>query len=935
MEAARIEFLPRGKSKKARDNAKGHLLEQLVAEYLKASGYPDVELNVERTGTELDVVGRAGLTRAELIVSCKCQHEAVSPGPLKELAMDVLNQADRDPRAHGLFVAIPGFSGKAWDYYRSELLDEATKRVRLCEEADLIRALCEQADWHSPETVTALVEERGTGKVGEVRLLYGEKGAHWALLVLDEGERTPSGFYILAPTGQLIVEDDLLATISRGLRENSSDLAELAMLNEPPETMAPQPPDRATAARAHVVTPGKGWFDYKFPAPPDCFAGRNEEVEAFRSLVRQVRSGESAERLCIVTGLSGIGKSSLILKMLKEAHQDGARGISVSGVSGQSRGFLTASVLRLIETLDEDAQTGEAFAGVSVGGTLSLPEGLYDVGERARECGITPVLFFDQFEAVLHDLSLAEATLEMALAVEESQANLVLGFAWKTDFWWQDEEIAFVREALRKRARSVPVKQFGPDETNVLLRALEARINAGLMTALEQEVREFSRGYPWLLKKVCWHINQQIADGAGQRELVERQLDLRNLFEADIQSLDEDEKDSLRKLASVMPADSRTLAERFPGRDIGQLLNKFVDMRLLLREGDVYNVYHDIFAEFLRTDRLPIDEVYLLRTRPRRALKAIERLAAGSDKASIEQLASDLAVAPGSLSNYLRDLRAIGVVDYAGDDVWLPSDIGIIATEDDLSAAIRQRLVRNTCTKRILELWDEAQLRTLGDVIAILQGEFPAVAAQQRTWERYASTMVAWLNSVGATGDGPIQLRGLPIARYLIGAQSGAQQPEGYISGTRRLIKQLRNKGPMSKEQIAVSISRSETMVEKSLVDARLMGLCERLVDGRRRLTADGELFADSEVNNQRAIVRKRILDVPVVAYFYETVATAEPQWVSARQVVSEINTRKGKELHPTTTASLANILANWLEFAELIERSGGRCRIPAQCTLL
>lgn len=934
MEAARIEFLPRGESKKARDNAKGHLLERLVAEYLKASGYPDVKLNVERSGTEWDVRGRAGLTGAVLIVSCKCQHQVVSPGPLGKLAFDVISQAEKDPSSHGLFVAIPGFSGEAKDYW-SEAFDEARKRVTLCEEADLIRALCEQADWNSPETVTALVKERGAQRCGEVRLLYCEEGAFWAQLMLEEGDRAPSGFYLLDVAGQPIVDQEILEIVSHMLAENESDLVELAMLNELTDTMAPQASNRPRAVQAYLVTPGKGWFDYKFPAPPNCFAGRNEEVEAFRSLVRQVRSGESAERLCIVTGLSGIGKSSLILKMLKEAHQDGARGISVSGVSGQGRRFLTASALRLIETLAEDAQTGEAFADLSVGGTMSLPENLYEIGERARERDITPVLFFDQFEAVLHDLSLAEATLETALAVEESQANLVIGFAWKTDFWWQEEEIVFVRDALRKRARSVPVKQFGPDETNILLRALEDIIKAELVAALEREVREFSRGYPWLLKKVCWHISQQIADGTEQRELVERQLDLRNLFEADIQSLDEDEKDSLHKLASVMPADSRTLAERFPEGDIGPLLNKFVDMRLLLREGDVYNVYHDIFAEFLRTNRLPIDEVYLLRTRPSTALNVVKRLAAGGGEASIEQLASELSLKPRSLSNHLRDLRAVGLVEYKEDAVWLRGDISTTATEDELSAAIRQRLVRNTCTKRILELWDEAQLRTLGDVIAILQREFPAVDAQQRTWETYASNMVAWLNSVGAAGHSYIRLADLLADRRLLGAQSSADQPEGYVSGTTRLVEALCKEGPMRKEQIAESIGRSQKTVEKSLVDVRLLGLCERLVDGRWRATADGRSFAGGGVDNQRVIVRKRIRDVPMAAGFYETVATAEPQWVSARQVVSEINRRKGKQLHSTTTASLANILANWLEFAGLIERSGGRCRIPDQRTLL
>ncbi|GAI86941.1 unnamed protein product, partial [marine sediment metagenome] len=282
-----------------------------------------------------------------------------------------------------------------------------------------------------------------------------------------------------------------------------------------------------------------------------------------------------------------------------------------------------------------------------------------------------------------------------------------------------------------------------------------------------------------------------------------------------------------------------------------------------------------------------------------------------------------------SLYNYLRDLRAIGLVELSKGTVTLHADAQGIETEQELMALSRQRLVRNTCAKQILERWENRRLNSLAEVKDILRAEFPSVEAQEATWDAYAGAMVRWLDYVRAAGEELITVTGVLKAERLVGAESTAEQPEGYVSGTSRLVGVLSDKGPILKEDIASTIDLSEKTVEKSLVDARLMGLCERLVDGRWRLTDRGKTFVQAEQAGRSALVRERVRDVPFVRDFYEALQEAAPNSVDAGELVRRLAEMRGKTLAPTTITSLANIVGSWLEFAQLVEREGTTCRIP------
>ena len=63
------------------------------------------------------------------------------------------------------------------------------------------------------------------------------------------------------------------------------------------------------------VMHGEGWFDYQFPANPDRFIGRTSLINAFNDSVNDVKNGITSTKVIEILSRSGVGKSSISLKL--------------------------------------------------------------------------------------------------------------------------------------------------------------------------------------------------------------------------------------------------------------------------------------------------------------------------------------------------------------------------------------------------------------------------------------------------------------------------------------------------------------------------------------------------------------------------------------------------------------------------------------------
>ena len=123
---------------------------------------------------------------------------------------------------------------------------------------------------------------------------------------------------------------------------------------------------------------GTGWFDYKFPAPPGCFVGRDEKRDAFLSFINRFRTKKSKVSVFQVLSRSGVGKSSFLLKLQDDVAKDG-----VISVIADARNF--RSTLDFLDLTQAFVQCSNRAYNTRVSIPDNFDSGLLSLQEISQE----------------------------------------------------------------------------------------------------------------------------------------------------------------------------------------------------------------------------------------------------------------------------------------------------------------------------------------------------------------------------------------------------------------------------------------------------------------------------------------------------------------------------------------------------------------------
>ncbi len=329
-----------------------------------------------------------------------------------------------------------------------------------------------------------------------------------------------------------------------------------------------------------IVVPVQGSksdFD-PFPASPKNFVGRTIYVASLKTFVDRQRG------IFILNAQSGWGKSSLALrvKQLVEA---------ANGYAAVLDSRTASSPRYVAEVLRQSAQAAEANGLIKLPGDqswASLSSSLTSI-ERADWLRSAPMLiFFDQFENVFQQEGTTREFRDLVLRARDSTAQLLIGFAWKTDMvsWTESHPYRF-RDEIRGAGDQLVLMPMGPRDVELLLRRLEKQLNVKLSRDLRQRLREYSQGFPWLFKKLAAHVINEISQGRSQEQLVSEALNVRSLFEADMAGLGPVETDALKHVARFAPISATEVTERYSAGVVQSLL----DSRLAVAVGDKLDTY--------------------------------------------------------------------------------------------------------------------------------------------------------------------------------------------------------------------------------------------------------------------------------------------------------------------------------------------------------
>ena len=738
---ARLRILAPGSTEHHRAEARGRLFEELCRNVLRHEGYDVDRSNVNYAGMEIDVEGRHRVSGIPLYAECKCHATDVDAPRFQAFFGKYMARWRQDPRAHGLFLALPGINSHATGFYNDNCRDKTDITLMLLQEEDVLEAIYQDHTLDRPAQAAGRVTQ-DEGTPGDGTLLYTPNGFFWIQYVIPHGSGVPTAALVFDHQGTRISEPETLALLGDLLPE----LSTLEVLNTT-ASAAPfvvSPPGEAE--QIAEVQPSSSCFEYQYPAAPEFFVGRDDLLSEVDGFVDDVVNQRTSARGLLFLGNSGWGKSSAVLACQKRLQSAGHFAIAIDCRSASTAQF----ILRVVNhAMRKYTQMADLFTSMPGDDRITGYEGalrtLVELGERLMVEGRALFIFLDQFESIFHQPNTLRPIRDLLLGLCNATSNVVLGFAWKLDLVGIHHEFPYhLRQAIMSSSKALALPLFSERETQALLTLLSQELHAKLRGDLRFLLSESSRGYPWLLKRLCAHVKSQRDNGITQVQIASRFLNVEELFEEDVRDLGPAEEETLRSIAKEAPISIASLGEEHDP----YVVQSLVDRRLLIRVGSKYDVYWDIFRDYLTTGNIPVEENYLLRQRLGAVLRVGQYLAAHGGALTYADVRSGAGLSEKSFFNVKRDMEIAGVVTTEGGQVRLV--IHSRPSQDDLQRALRShlndKLPRNRVARVVLATLEANGELDNQSIAHLLAQTCPYVSANEKSWKTYAHAMADWLD---------------------------------------------------------------------------------------------------------------------------------------------------------------------------------------------
>jgi hypothetical protein len=247
------------------------------------------------------------------------------------------------------------------------------------------------------------------------------------------------------------------------------------------------------------------------------------------------------------------------------------------------------------------------------------------------------------------------------------------------------------------------------------------------------------------LKKLCAHVKAQVDAGVRQSNIANHLLNVKELFQEDLNGLSPEEEDTLRRIAKQAPINISDLGEDFSP----EIVQTLVHRRLIVRIANKYDVYWDIFRDYLNTGSIPVQENYILRQQIGSVLKAIKLLStAPLYQLSTSEFQNQAGLSEKSYYNVIRDMKLLGLAKIVDENVimQLTHSNDEKKQEDLLRNHLKERLRGNRLAREVLKQVELGELLTLDQISEILAESCPYISASKQTWKLYAHIIADWID---------------------------------------------------------------------------------------------------------------------------------------------------------------------------------------------
>jgi hypothetical protein len=719
--------------KDASNKAKGNCFEDLTRNLLSVHQYK-ISQNINFSGMEIDLIAEHKHKQETLYVECKAK-EKVSSDELTKFCFNVSHKkADS-----GYFFRTNELEYQAGALLKELRADERYRNLTFFEPSDIIQMLSDGGFIFEPEQLLSKY------KISK-KLLAVTYFGDFLIYLINSSSLLPTDYLIFnANDNSKSIEKSTIEKIELRIEE-------LASLNYINETIENKDISKKTTSvefeTISEVQESENWYDY-LPASEKDFVGRANIRSSILDYFISIQDKTTQKRIFYLNGKSGWGKSSLVSEIRgrcrNKYYKNRFYTVAIDTRSASSNNFVALALEKIINKAITDKFIESNLFDKPLNFTsntdLLSSESIKSILKELELKNRFLILIFDQFEDVFRKKDLFKSFYKFLSDVTDSKPNIIIGFSWKTEIVIPIEHEAYSYwQQAKEQAREFTISEFGEKEINGIIKQLENSIGK-LSKEIKNRIKESSQGLPWLTKKLCIHIYQQIESGVKKDNLIESNLNIQDLFENDKERIDGNELKALKLIAKKAYDgnffDISDIGESIQSTTIESLLNK----RLIIRSGANYNIYWDIFRDYLVTDKIPtIGESYLLRQGVNLCSEAF-LLFEKDKKETLDSLLIKYSKSIGktSLDNILIELRNIGLVRKVDDNFTLTKD-----TKANIS------YFKKFITDKFKNYTPYLELKKLklkeikkSDVTKILKRVFKN-EFKDATWDTYSKTLIGW-----------------------------------------------------------------------------------------------------------------------------------------------------------------------------------------------
>lgn len=719
---------------------KGRVLEHLVAKLLEVQQY-EVTETIRVTGMEIDVFAKHKVNNASLLVECKAWETPLPADVITKLMGNVyLKNVDQ-----GWLVSTGALSKDAlgikveWE----NRIDSERKKFSFYTYDRVIEQLISSGIIVPSQDIINEIKNETVAE--NIVLMLTDSGYYWIIPIVDNLYNTIGKVYVFnAKSGNQCIEPkfvNVLKQISNYYNDaiwvgevSSSYAIDHNKLEEEVNSIVP-------------VIGGDDWEDYR-PARPEDFVGRKALIQNIFKFFDAVLDKKTNTRLFSITAPSGMGKSSLILKIASMSYsRRKAKRYFVYALDARtaiSSRYVELSVKSCFEQADKEGFTDVNSRNLEVSSISQMLqcESINKTLRHLDEQGKVIIIIFDQFEELFSKkelFSVFEKVKQLSNIIDQINANIILGFSWKTDLTIPAEHPAyFMWSNLSDRRKEFDLPQFKAAEIKGALRVFGSQLGEDINPVLRNYLSKQCQGYPWLLKKLCIHVFRLINEGNDQDTVIGQKLNIVDLFDRDINDLTPEEHKCILEIAKDSPSDYFKIVDLFGNNVIQTLVNK----RIVIRRASRLTLYWDIFKDYVLDGKIPNIMLDYIPQQQFSTFAQITKCLLSLVNVSTEELSKKVNMKISTVDNYLLDSVMFGVAKKENGIVSLT-----VSNEKEIILMLRKffynHLVYIELKNSYLQEFSYAEYYSCFEKVS----EDNNLA--EKTLKTYASKLLNWLINLG------------------------------------------------------------------------------------------------------------------------------------------------------------------------------------------